>query len=204
VRPDDRLAAAVLKVGGGRGFVIKRHAHGDRVVITAAHCLPSLPPPQPCAYKEELTYPGLFGPLGAEPTVWAECLFADLIADIAVLGAPDHPDLYKQAAAFESLVATARPLPIGEAPTQRDLNAAECESRVLSLDGRWRSGRVERRSGWLRSGWFSVASECSAMSLQAAAAISTSYAMLPSLRVTSATCISCATCRQMAEGVVAP
>ncbi len=149
MHPDDRLAAAVLRVGGGRGFVIKRHVQGDRVVITAAHCLPSFPPPHPGAYKDELTYRLLLGLLGAEPTVWAECLFADPVADIAVLGAPEHLDLYQQAAAFESLVATARPLPIGEAPTQRDFNAVECESRVLSLDGRWRRGRVERRSGWL-------------------------------------------------------
>jgi hypothetical protein len=38
------------------------------------------------SYLQERTYRALLGPLGAEPTVWAECLVADPIVDIAVLG----------------------------------------------------------------------------------------------------------------------
>jgi hypothetical protein len=38
----ERLKSGVITVGHGRGFVIE--GAGERLVITAAHCLPSLPP----------------------------------------------------------------------------------------------------------------------------------------------------------------
>jgi hypothetical protein len=69
----DNLTAAIITVGDGRGFVIEP-ARG-RLVITAAHLLPSMPP---CAFSSsccERTYRALLGPLGGEPTVAAECLF---------------------------------------------------------------------------------------------------------------------------------
>jgi hypothetical protein len=59
-------------------------------VITAAHCLTDallangtggLPPPHPGRYLEEQTYRELLGPLGADPTVWATCLFVIGLAD---------------------------------------------------------------------------------------------------------------------------
>jgi len=81
--------------------------------------------------------------------VCAQLLFADPVADIAVLGVPDGR-LWEQADDYEALMASPHPLAIAEAPIQqRDHNAAECEARVLSLDGCWRDGRVERRHGWL-------------------------------------------------------
>jgi hypothetical protein len=144
MRPDHRLMSAVLKVGEGRGFAVKRRRYEDCIVVTAAHCLPYLPPPpHPCAYLEEITYRRLLGPLGTEPTVWAELLFADPIADIAVLGVPDGQVLSEQADDYEALVASARPLAIA---AQRD----KYEARVLSLGGCWREGRVEHRNGRLR------------------------------------------------------
>jgi hypothetical protein len=82
---------AVLKVGGGRGFVVE--LGDDRYVITAAHCLPSFPPCLSFSDVSERTYKALLGPLGQEPTVWAECVFVDPIGDIAVLGAPDGQEL---------------------------------------------------------------------------------------------------------------
>ena len=98
----DRLVKAVLRVGDGRGFVVERRSHlgwNERIVITAAHCLPRLPPPyehllqlptpHPARYLDEETYQHLLGPLGIEPTVWATCLFLDPVADIAVLGSPN-------------------------------------------------------------------------------------------------------------------
>jgi hypothetical protein len=45
-----KLKRAVLRVGDGRGFVVSsRNSIGghERIVITAAHCLPSFPPCAP-------------------------------------------------------------------------------------------------------------------------------------------------------------
>jgi hypothetical protein len=92
---------AIARVAHGRGFVVKRRQ--QRFVITAAHCLPSLPPAHPMSYLKERTYEALLGPLGSEPTVCAECLFADPVADIAVLGSPDNQMLWEQAQAYEAL-----------------------------------------------------------------------------------------------------
>ncbi len=150
MRPNHLLLSAVLRVGEGRGFLVERRRYHDCIVITAAHCLPDLPQPHPCAYLEELTYRRLLGPLGAQPTVWAQILFADPVVDIAVLGAPDGQVLSEQADAYEALMASAHPLAVAEAPRQREYyKAAEGEARVLSLAGCWRNGHVVRRHGWL-------------------------------------------------------
>jgi hypothetical protein len=77
MRPANQLTSAVLKVGEGRGFVVKRRTRGDRIIITAAHCLPHLPLAHPASFTEERTYQRLLGPLDVKPMVWAECLFAD-------------------------------------------------------------------------------------------------------------------------------
>lgn len=97
---------------GGRGFVIEHH--GTRYVLTAAHCLPKLPPAHPWSYTEERTFQDLLAPLGETPTVWAECLFVDPVADIAVLGQPDNQALGDQADAYDELVGWAVPMPVGE------------------------------------------------------------------------------------------
>jgi hypothetical protein len=98
--------------------------------VTAAHCLPFFPPCHGASYLEERTYKNLLAPLGSKPAVWAECLFADPIADIAVLGAPDNQELSGEAAAFEALVEGVTPLAIGEAPEKGS-------AWLLSLDGQW-------------------------------------------------------------------
>jgi hypothetical protein len=159
----DNLTRSILRVGDGRGFVVnhrKYMGYDEPVVITAAHCLPFLPPPHPAMYLSERTYRALLGPLGAEPAVWAECMFADPVADIAVLGSPDSQDLHEQAEAYERLLEEAEPLVIADAPAQgTELlkigdgvevpTPGEGPVRVLSLDGNWLDGHVERRSFWL-------------------------------------------------------
>jgi hypothetical protein len=80
-----------VRVGDGHGFVVEGQ-YDRRFVLTAAHCLPHLPPPAGLLDLEETTYRALLGPFKASDaacTVWAECLFADPFADIAVLGEPD-------------------------------------------------------------------------------------------------------------------
>jgi hypothetical protein len=160
----NRLTHSVVRVGDGRGFVVRCQSYQgleDLIIITAAHCLPHLPPPHPAMYLEERTYQRLLGPLGSEPMVWAECLFADPVADIAVLGSPDNQALYKEAESYEQLLASAHPLTIVDAPAQGserltfgDLQTehptpGEGIARVLSLEGRWLEGRVTRRSNWV-------------------------------------------------------
>ena len=92
-----RATSAVLTVGRGRGFVLEginpAHEHlVERYVITAAHCLNRtrrsrknyFPPCAAASYVEQRTYRELLGPLGDKPTVWAECLFVDPVADAPI------------------------------------------------------------------------------------------------------------------------
>ena len=67
-------AASVVRVGHGRGFVVKGGYEWDRLIITAAHCLPHFPRPHPAGYLAERTYQPILGPLGEKPTVWAGLL----------------------------------------------------------------------------------------------------------------------------------
>lgn len=140
-------AAAVVRVGGGRGFVVEHL--GQRFVITAAHCLPKLPPAHPWSNLEERTYKKLLAPLGAKRTIWAECRFADPVADIAILCTPDSQDLHEEAAAYEELVASPKPFAIADALKMgREMHSTEYgsfanevpgkgEARLLALDGEW-------------------------------------------------------------------
>jgi len=80
----DEAKHAVITVGAGRGFVVD--SKRGRLVITAAHCLPRFPRRASVSHSAERTYNALLGPLGKEPSVSTECLFADPIGDIAVLG----------------------------------------------------------------------------------------------------------------------
>jgi hypothetical protein len=82
----------------GQGFVIENF--GERVIVTAAHCLPGLPPADRDWFLVERTYENVLAPLGKEPKVWADCRFVvDPVADLAVLGRPS-PD--KQVKAFNT------------------------------------------------------------------------------------------------------
>jgi len=160
----DKIARAVLRVGDGRGFVVRRRTyigHAEPTIITAAHCLPHLPPPHPARADQEETYQMLLAPLGSKPTVWARCLFVDPIADIAALGQPDNQALSDEADAYDQLLDGMETLAIADAPAQGsetltigDMQverptAGEGSARVLSLKGKWLEGRVHRRSSWL-------------------------------------------------------
>src|ERR1700733_2293925 len=140
---------SVVKVGDGRGFVVSyripitplkltgpiakhfRPATFDerRLVITAAHCLPHLPPPHPVSYAIDRTYQNLIGKIGGKRDIWTECRFVDPVADLAVLGHPDSQDLGDESLKFEVLTTEVQPLPIAPAKS--------CAGWVLSLDRRW-------------------------------------------------------------------
>jgi hypothetical protein len=125
---------SVVTVGAGRGFVVE--VAWDRYVITAAHCLPWFPPCAGSSGLEERTYKALVAPLGRDPSIWAECLFVDPIADIAVLGSPDDQGLFDKADAYRLLVENATPIRIG-AP------AETCEAYLLSLENEWFQCRAD-------------------------------------------------------------
>jgi Trypsin-like peptidase domain len=164
----DDLIGSVVKVGDGRGFIV---ADGDRniaeggksYVVTAAHCLPIVPPPHLARYLEEATYPRLIGPLGADPSVTAACVFVDTMADIAVLGAPDCQALSDEHTQYEAFLSALPPFDIAappprgrlrmpafdadDPPAWRWLGEAFFPGRVLSLDGQWINCNVRRFGG---------------------------------------------------------
>ena len=89
-------------------------------------------------------------------------MFVDPIADIAVLGQPDNQALIDEAAAFDALTNITGRLAIADASAQgRELvtgfgghqfekfTPGEGFAWVLSLEGHWLEGRVERRGGYL-------------------------------------------------------
>jgi hypothetical protein len=109
------------------------------------------------AHLKETTYANIVGPLGEEPTVWAECLFADPVADLAVLGQPDGQELYDESVTYDDLVEKGT-LPIASLPLVRPLLTPTLPDALtpqggaqtflgppkwhgrgwlLSLDGRW-------------------------------------------------------------------
>jgi hypothetical protein len=124
-----------VKVGDGRGFVIEQRFSTaafsgvarraklrlrpfvvKRVLVTAGHCLPKLPPAFAFPDTHTRTYEKLLSTLdGAMKDVWAECLFVDPIADIAVLGSPDGQVFYEEAEAYDAFIDAATVLPIGKA-----------------------------------------------------------------------------------------
>jgi S1-C subfamily serine protease len=77
--------------------------------------------------------------------VWAECLFADPIADIAVLGAPDNQDLCEQATAYEELVGDTTPLKIGVAFAPNTPTPVS----LIALNGQIITGTVRHLGGRL-------------------------------------------------------
>jgi hypothetical protein len=71
-RGGTQLRNAVVRVGHGRGFIVEAaDCHIGRLVITAAHCLPRLPPAHPARSLKERTCKKLLGLPGAKLTLSA-------------------------------------------------------------------------------------------------------------------------------------
>jgi hypothetical protein len=150
----DKALRAVLKVGEGREFVVaSKLQRWERLMITAGHCLPHLPPSHTGSDYKERTFE-LLGPLDAQPTVSAECLFVDPIADLAVLGAPDNQGMCDENKQYEALTWAMTPLRIAKA-------GEDTPAFLLSLDLRWLACRVENIGGTL---WITRAKRVGGMS----------------------------------------
>ena len=141
-----RAVVAVRPNGAnGRGFVMdipvatgERNSFVRRIVVTAAHCLPKRPPCQ--SSEPERTYPDVVSPLGtSEPSLMAECMFVDPVADIAVLGAPDHQIFSDAFLAYEEFIRTidALSLNLNTRPMIKPVTGW-----LLSLDGHWTRCRI--------------------------------------------------------------
>ncbi len=128
VRDDNEAAQAIIRVGDGRGFIVQ--GKKSRYVITAAHCLPFLPPCCVSSHTDERTYADLLGTLdNEERSVSAECVFADPIGDIAVLGPPDSQELCEEAEAYDALVDAVEPMAVGVLPDDAEINWSRCSLR---------------------------------------------------------------------------
>jgi hypothetical protein len=144
----EKLTSGVIRVGDGRGFVVE--AAGERLVITAAHCLPFLPPALSSSGAQTRTYGPILALRKEAPAACAVCRFVDPIADIAVLGAPSAP----HADDYQALMATAVALPIADS-VRHPVNFW-IPARLLSLDGRWFSCTIRHYGGPL---WITHAAE---------------------------------------------
>jgi S1-C subfamily serine protease len=155
--------AAVVQVGGGRGFVVA--AGEDRYVVTAAHCVPREQRPTPhLANTSKLTCRDIIGTRGKKPTIWGDLCVYILTNDVAVFTAPDAQDLSDRHDRYVSFTER-RSMVIG-----RELVAIEPYLRtpangapafVLSLAGEWHpctvhyDGRLLTISGALIEGGMS-------------------------------------------------
>ena len=97
-----------------------------------------LPPCIAVTEAEDLTYPKLLAPLGGNPWVWAQCLFVDPTADIAVLGSPDGQTIPQEAITYDALMQTFSPIDIAD-PVSIGSDDLWQKARgwMLSLDGEW-------------------------------------------------------------------
>jgi hypothetical protein len=145
---------SVVKVGDGRGFVvlrrmkvpqeIRRQVRGglrmvkfveQRLIVTAAHCLSATIPCVSSPDSSQRIVKGL-GTLDASKSdIWGECMFADPVADIAVIGEPDNQQFDEQADAYNDLVESVSVLSIGEAESG--------PGWMLSIDRKWTPATLE-------------------------------------------------------------
>ena len=82
----------------------------ERVVVTAAHCLPGLMAANGAALDYERTYEGILASLDkSKAGIWAECLFADHVGHVAILGCSDDQKLDSWVPPLEEAIKVAVP-----------------------------------------------------------------------------------------------
>jgi S1-C subfamily serine protease len=137
-----QIAAGILRVGDGRGFVVRASfqpwpdskPREKAYIVTAAHCLPH--PPDPVAQEEAYVE---IGPRGIPALI----VFADPCADVALLDAPDNQALPDEVDAFDELVDALPALSLRlDIPSQTGPPSASTAERahILTHEGRWLTG----------------------------------------------------------------
>ena len=136
-----RVRDAIVRVGDGRGCLLAA-SYDERIVLTAAHSLPHLPPAHAGSGADERTYFALLGPIGGDASIAAECRYADPVADLAVLGVPDQQEAPLLADAFETFTK-------GRPALRLTGLRRRSPAWVLSLDGAWQrcTAEVQDRHG---------------------------------------------------------
>lgn len=126
-----RWKKSIVTVGSARGFLVGSPDQG--LVITAAHCLPHLPPViGDLGFSDERTYPKIIASLDRKRRlIWAECLFVDPVSDLAVLGEPDGQHLYEESEAYLELASDSEFLTIGS------FRKGKSTAWMLSRDLEW-------------------------------------------------------------------
>jgi hypothetical protein len=133
----ERIKRAIVRVGRGRGFLVGDHRkNGDgyiwRDVVTAVSCLPEFPSFIPFKGPERLhSYDLILGRLDEEPSLSAECRFADPVSNLAVLGS--HSDAYNQFIHWDIAIQIAEPL----RPYAPGWGPIEQDVWLLMLNGEW-------------------------------------------------------------------
>ena len=107
---------------------------------TAAHCLPNLPPAHWGSYTKERTFLNLLGPLDSPATLSTQCVFADPIADVAVLAAPDSQIVLEMSEAYDTFTKERPTLHVGGMRGPR-------LAWLLTLERRWQLCSVRRDFG---------------------------------------------------------
>jgi hypothetical protein len=114
-------------------------------------------------YLHESTYHLLIGLLGAKPNITAFCYFADPVADITVLGAPDNQSLGDECGQYEAFVEALPPFDVAppwppsrmrfagfkdQPPAFPSVEVA-VTAHLLSLDSAWLDDVARHKGGGL-------------------------------------------------------
>jgi len=134
--PDPRC---VVKVGDGRGFVIEQRVRVSkptmfverRLIVTAAHCLPNLPPRHPGSYAGERTFAKLLASLDDKKKTSGPSARSSI--PLRTLPCSRESDAY-----FDL---------VNDAPVLRIGTARSGPGWVLSLQNQWVPIRTELGSG---------------------------------------------------------
>ena len=155
MRKLNQMTPSVVRVGDGRGFVVNGD-RGSKLILTAGHCLPFVPPCMNFSDLGERTYRELIGRIEQEPTISAECMFIDSISDIAVLGAPDDQELGEECDAYEAFMESLVGFSAADVMRTdlKDFRGGQPDGAigyVLSLGGEWQQCRMWHIGGplWL-------------------------------------------------------